>query len=248
MAKKATVSAPVNRVSEVIANGHPKGKEEKILIPSPRLEMIQVTVDGIAPLVMRNWDDKTKQQLADKQSGKNKAPRREDRDPKDVLNAARYISTEGWDGVPAAAFKGALVRAVSILNVSKTDLNMTIAKLCFFIQHDGTEKPRVNINACTGESEEQVALTRLLKINGKMTCYEKMQPTDGGGPYMSYRPLYDPWSVRLRVQYNGAIISRANMLNLISHAGYFVGIGEHRPSAKESHTGEFGRWEIRGAE
>lgn len=213
---------------------------EKILIPMPKMEVIQMTLRGIAPLVIRAWDEKTQQQLADKQSTNTKTKKaREARQPDDVMNAAKYVSTEGWDGVPAAAFKAAMVRAVDLLNLSKSDMNMTRAALCIFVKHDGMEKPRKQLGNMATVS------TRLLKIIGPPAKnYPKMQPTASGTPYMSYRPMYDPWSVILRVEFNSLLLSAEDIVNLAATAGYFVGVGEHRPSARESRTGEYGRWEI----
>jgi hypothetical protein len=73
---------------------------------------------------------------------------------------------------------------------------------------------------------------------------KQMQRTTTGQPYMSYRPIYRDWWVTLVIEYNAARIDAQGVLNLVSNAGYFVGVGEHRPSAPKSKTGDNGRWEL----
>lgn len=219
-----------NRIPETSLNGHGQTPGPvKLVIPELSDKIMEVSIEGIAPLVIRAWDQKTAQQLADKAMGKKAAKSREAADPQAIFNGARYISTDGWDGVPAGAFKAALVDAVSCCDIPVRDFNMTLAKKTFFIIADGVCK---------------VSGRDLVRIHGKPERYEVMQPTMGGGPYMSYRPLYREWSCKLRVQYNATKIDAQGVLNLLSTAGYWVGVGEHRPSAKESRTGSFGRWKV----
>lgn len=228
------MSAVKNRIRESL-NGSASHDENspkpvKLVIPELSVQVLQVTIRGITPLVIRAWDQKTMQQLGDKQKGV-KTPRgRKAEDPNETFNNARYISTDGWDGIPASAFKAALVDAVSCLDLPKTEFSMTLAKKTFFIASEGV---------C------RVSGRDLVRIHGKKPeVYSLMQPTSGGGPYMSYRPMYRDWECTLRIQYNGARIDGQGVLNLVANAGHFVGVGEHRPSAKESKTGTFGRFEI----
>jgi len=212
-----------------LTDSPPVNKPVKLVIPELAINAIEVTLKGISPLVIRAWDQKTMQQLADKAMGKKSAKSRANVDPDATFNGARYISTDGWDGIPSGAFKAAIVEAVSCGDIPRNDFSMTLAKKTFFIQSDG-------ICGTSGRD--------LCKIDGKVERYDLMQPTSGGGPYMSYRPMYRKWSINLVVQFNAARIDAQGVLNLIAMAGYFVGVGEHRPSAKESKTGTFGRWEV----
>ena len=205
-------------------------KSMRLVIPELSVQVLEVDINGIAPLVIRAWDQKTKQQMADKAQGRQKVKSRDPVDPEAVFNGARYISEEGWDGIPASAFKGALVEAVSCYDLPKTEFSMTLAKKTFFVLADGT---------CRLSGRD------LVRIEGaKPEVYKLMQPTSGGGPYMSYRPIYRQWRCRLRIQYNSARIDAQGVLNLLATAGYWVGVGEHRPASKESRTGAMGRWSI----
>lgn len=201
----------------------------KLVVPQVTLSVIAVQIQGISPLIIRAWDQKTAQQLADKAMGKKSAKGREAVKPDEVFKGARYISKEGWDGIPVGAFKAALVDAVSCLDLPRADFNMTLAKKTFFIAADGI---------C------RVSGRDLVRIHGKAERFDLMQPTSGGGPYMSYRPIYREWSCKLRIQFNPAKIDAQGVLNLLAAAGYFCGVGEHRPSAKESRTGVSGRFEV----
>lgn len=227
----ATKTKAVNRIAalEPSANGQPAEKSVKLVIPSPNTQTLEVWIEGISPLIIRAWDQKTAQMLADKQAGKGKAKGRKPEVANETFEAAKYYSTEGWEGIAAGSFKAALVDAVSCLDISRTDFSMTLAKKCFFILPDGV---------CRASGRD------LVRIHGKSERYDVMQPTSGGGPYMSFRPRYPKWKCRLRVQFNASKIDAQGVLNLLATAGYYCGVGEHRPSAKESRTGSSGRWKV----
>jgi hypothetical protein len=206
-----------------------KSKVMKLVVPAPAVQRLEVELRGIAPLVIRAWDQKTIQILEGKATGE-KTRQRENVDPEAVFNGARYISIEGWDGIPASAFKAAIVDAVGCLDIPRNDFSMTLGKKSFFVQADGV---------CKLSGRDLVRI-----VGTEPTMFKLMQPTSGGGPYMSYRPMYKKWGCRLHVQYNATRIDAQGVLNLIANAGYWVGVGEHRPSSKESKTGTFGRFEI----
>lgn len=217
---------------EPLRNGHTKPLEEKpikLVVPELNVRVLEAEIRGISSLVIRSWDQKTSQQLAERAMGKKSGRSRENVDPDQTYNAARYISEEGWDGIPAGAFKAAIVDAVSCCDIPRNDFSMTLAKKTFFIIPDGI---------CRSSGRD------LVRIYGEPERFDMMQPTSAGGPYMSYRPRYRKWSAKLRVQYNATKIDAQGVLNLIATAGYYVGVGEHRPSAKESKTGDSGRWEV----
>lgn len=202
----------------------------KLSIPQLTVRTLEVEIVGISPLIIRAWDQKTQQELADKQSGKKNTKSRENKTPQEVFDGARYRAVEGdWDGIPATAFKAALVDAVSCLNISLRDFSMTVAKKCFFIKPQGIDK-------LSGRD--------LVRIYGTPEIFAIMQPTSAGGPYMSYRPIYRDWRCQLAIEFNAAKIDAQGVMNLLANAGYFVGVGEHRPASKESKTGTSGRWKI----
>lgn len=229
--KKATATAAqeTNRVFPN-GNGSAKAKDDvKLVIPQPKVQVLEISIRGIAPLVIRAWDQKTMQQLADKAKTGVTVRNREKVDPDETYNSARYVSPEGWDGFPAGGFRAAMIDAVSCVDIAVRDFNMTLAKKCLFVIPDGICK---------------VSGRDLVRIEGQSERFDLMQPTSGGGPYMSYRPIYRKWSATLKIQFNAARLNAQGVLNLVSLAGFWVGIGEHRPTSKESKTGSFGRWEV----
>ena len=232
-----------NRLAKTSPNGtaapphdtpQPGKKAPKIAqplhIPDVNLLGLEVELIGMTPLVVRAWDQKTMQQLEDKQKGIRQAKSREAAVPEEIFEGAKYYSTEGWEGFPAGGFRAALIEAIGCYNIPIREFNGKLGKKTFFIAADG--KCRVSGRP-------------LVRIYGESEMFKCMQPTSGGGPYMSYRPRYNDWSVRLRIKYNAAKIDEQGVINLLSAAGHFVGVGEHRPSAKESLTGDNGRFTIR---
>jgi len=77
---------------------------------------------------------------------------------------------------------------------------------------------------------------------------EDMVRVGGKGPGtgtadLRYRPEYQGWRCKLRVQFNANVISLEQLLNLIQLAGFSVGICEWRPEKK----GQAGRFDIAGS-
>jgi hypothetical protein len=46
---------------------------------------------------------------------------------------------------------------------------------------------------------------------------------------LRYRGEFWPWHARVLVRYNARVLSAEQILNLINHAGFGVGVGEWRP-------------------
>ena len=73
---------------------------------------------------------------------------------------------------------------------------------------------------------------------------QAMVRVSNGQPDIRFRGKYWPWGCVITVQYNAGAISLSQLLNLFRTAGFGCGIGEWRPSAPESATGELGRFHI----
>jgi hypothetical protein len=129
----------------------------------------------------------------------------------------------------AAAFKQAMIEALPVAGITKEAFPQTLGKVTFFVVADGYSKS-------FGEP--------LVRINGKAEPFSNICRVDNGNPYTNTRPIYRQWAATLRVRYNAIVVSAQQVLNLIAYAGFYVGVGEHRPSSPYSKTGENGLWEV----
>jgi hypothetical protein len=162
-----------------------------------------------------------KQTATDKTSAK--------RAPKDYaaeFNAARYRARAGnWDGVPAGAFRAAMIAACRRVD----GLPMTQAKGAFFIIADG---------------RDETDGTPLIRIDGKAAHDTRPVRLESGVADLRNRPRYDSWACELKIQFDADLLSANDVANLLSRAGATVGIGELRPQGPNSYGGDFGMFRV----
>ena len=60
---------------------------------------------------------------------------------------------------------------------------------------------------------------------------------------LRYRAEFKKWSVKARIRYDAAVMTPAQIINLIQHAGFSGGLGEMRPSQRASD--QYGMFEVR---
>lgn len=205
-------------------------EQEKIKIQPPNFMALNVKLHGTAPLVIHRFDEKARAALrptmkvrADERKARlNRTDETNVKEAEDIFNRARYRSAEGWDGISAGAFRNAFVDACRL-----TGLQMTRARMAFFIHHDGLD---------ARDS------TPLLRIYGSPEMYESVGRTSGmnQGPVLQFRPMYNPWSVDLRMQFDADLLDQDSVMNLIFRAGLQIGVGEGRPFSKKSNGLGFG--------
>ena len=225
MAPKAAKNGTANRIAGAAA-AQPEG-QMRINIMKPKLIMLKVRIRGISPLLICRFDEKTRGDIEDAMAGKakgKKAPKNAQKE----FDAARYVSRDGWDGFNAVSIRAAMIEGARMMD----NVTMTSLKQAVFIVADGYDRNR----------------TPLIKIDGKPEPFTNMCRTTTGVAYPRTRPLYDPWEATIRMNCNGYICTAEQYVNLLSLAGMFGGIGEWRPTAKKSLTGEYGRFEVINAE
>jgi hypothetical protein len=110
------------------------------------------------------------------------------------------------DGIPAAAFAGALISACR-----QTKIKMTEARGIFYV-----------LGGPDG----------LLPIIGEGPVLSRMQgcnPNKRGCRVHIYRPLWPEWQCTIPVEYNPDLISLSELAALFRMAGSVVGVGDARP-------------------
>lgn len=183
-----------------------KAPEVSIEIPRIELKEMNVPITGDSPLICNRWSEKAKQQILDKQMKKAKA-KKDAKDPDADFRGSLYILPEGGFGFPASAFKKAAVSACRFSD----GLKMTEARGAFHI------------------------LGELVRIEGTPTPREDMVRINMGTADIRYRGEFKEWKANLKVRYNVAVFSPAQIINLFNMAGFGVGIGEWRPERSGSY-------------
>jgi hypothetical protein len=140
---------------------------------------------------------------------------KEAKDFDECYNGARHISTDGWDGVPAAAFRNAMIGAAGRLGGQK----MTHVKLSLFVRADGSDK---------------VDGTPLVRIDGDPERFDMPVRLPNGSFDIRSRPRYTKWKMNVTVSYDTSMFTAQEVVDLMDRVGAQCGIGEGRHSSKNS--------------
>jgi hypothetical protein len=190
------------------------------------IESIELTLRGRpgSLLVVHAFAEKAKAEIRDKQQKKPKN-KKDARDTDAEWRAARYVDQAGRECVPIFVMKKAIVNAATAFDdLTKVGLRQAIfvdsiaapgAAWVPLEQHDGS--PAIG------------------------TCREDAVTIGVNTRGLAYRPQYEQWQIRVRIEYNARIVSREQLLALVDQAGWGVGICEGRPE-KSSALG-WGRFE-----
>lgn len=199
----------------------------KIEITPPNFQSVTLRLEGNSPLMTHKFSEKMRKQIEEKQTATDKTTKK--REPKDYaaeFNAARYIAAKGWDGLPAAAIRAAMIAACRTID----GLPMTRAKGAFFIIADGRDKSDG---------------TPLVRINGKAIHDTRPVRLESGVADMRNRPRYDDWSAEVTIQYDADMLSANDIGALLARAGMQVGLCELRPQGPNSYGGDFGTFTVK---
>lgn len=193
-------------------------KSGPIVITPPDIQVVRLDIKGTAPLVINKFSAKAQETMMATQMAGSTSKARKQREAKDfeaLYNGARHISTEGWDGIHAAAFRNA-----AISSCRAAGFVMTRAKLAIFIEPDGFDADDMTPLVRITEGEPQMVISPCRNETGVID----LRP----------RPTYFPWAATLTIKFDAGILTSTDVANLMLRAGVQVGIGEGRPDSRKS--------------
>ena len=201
-----------------------KVKKEKadgvhLVISPPNMETGRFLIRGTVPLVMNRFSQKAKLEMMETQKAGSTAKKGKKRTPKDfkaMYEAAKHISTQGWYGIPASAFRIAMVSACRLAGYK-----MSRAKLSVFIEADGFDR------------DDDSPLVKITK--GKPKQLDAPVRIGRGSADIHSRPMWSAgWEVFIRIRYDADQFTLKDVSNLLVRVGIQVGILEGRPDSKSS--------------
>jgi len=187
-----------------------------------RLEVrtLEIPIKGKTPVIPHKWSEKSKRMMPGHPDKPTEKVTKEKRKPIEEAEACLYKIGKTGIGLPATAFKAAIVDACRLFEKP----SMVEAKQILFVEGEGPEQ--------------------LVKIDFKKKELHEDTPRNANGSAdLRYRYYLLDWSARIRVRYLPTIITRESILALVDAAG-LGGIGDWRPSAPKSKTGTYGTWQI----
>lgn len=206
----------------------PETPPQTLSVAPPDIRELQITAIGMAPLMICRFSAKAMQQMMEKQSAGSTAKKGAARKARDFdadFQGARHISTDGWDGIHAAAFRNGMISACRLVG-----FKMTIAKMAVFVTPDGFD---------------QVDGVPLVRIHGDEPVRRIMHTRNATGVIdLRARPAWDQWRCHLRISYDADQFTATDVVNLLSRVGAQVGVGEGRPDSRSSAGMGFGMFRL----
>lgn len=192
-------------------------KNETVELQKPDIRKAKILLKGLSPIIMNRWSDKAKGDMLKKQMKQTVA--KVAKDPESQYQGSIYRIDKKRIGFPADAFKKSMVRGAKQLGLVMTDM-----RTGFFVHGEYSEK----------EDRE------LIPIKGNLSMREDTVRIGGGTADLRYRAQVTNWTAELTISYNATIVSLDHIVNMLSAAGYGVGVGDWRPEK----DGMFGRFEV----
>lgn len=175
------------------------GATQKIDIPAPKTVRIEVTVDGVTPLLMHRFGKKAQADIAAKQA-KKAAKSKEARDPEAEYKDSIYLDADGDPALPVVNFKAAFLRVWELVGLkNKNNIRFGMMLPGEFVKVVGKHRMR--------------------------TDYVRIP----GGSSLTYRAEFQEWSVTLPIIINTNVLSIEQSLNIVAEAGQACGVGDWRP-------------------
>jgi hypothetical protein len=205
-----------------------KMQTENVVIKAPEFRSAIFTIIGTSPYVQLRFSEKARNTMRENMTLTQKAKKGKTREPRNFASefeGAMYISSDGWRGIPAPAFRNGMISACRIVN-----FKMTLAKLSIFVEADGYD-------AIDG--------TPLVKITGEPMSYESLVRNATGVADIRTRAMWREWSANVTVRWDADQFNVNDVTNLLARVGAQVGVGEGRPDSKSSAGLGFGLFKLK---
>lgn len=190
-----------------------------IQIPEPDIRILSFQIVGSAPYVQNKFSQKAREEIRNTQERKGQKTGGAKKAPKNFQESfeqAKHVSDEGWLGIPAPAFRAAMVSACRLVG-----FKMTQAKLAVFVVQDGFDR------------DDGTPLVRITK--GEPIVHEGHVRIALGTTTVVWRPMWrEGWEAIVKIQYDADMFSEGDITNLLRRVGMQVGVGEGRPDSKSS--------------
>lgn len=196
-----------------------KSTVESVSIKPPNFQTAVFRIVGTAPYVQNKFSQKAREQMKSTQQQGSTARSKRAKEPKDfeaLYQGATHRAPDGWAGIPAPAFRNAMISACRTVG-----FKMTLAKLSVFVEADGFDV------------DDGTPLVKITK--GEPRYHESLVRLQTGVADIRARPMWEPgWEAEVRITFDGDQFTLGDVSNLLMRVGMQVGVGEGRPDSKNS--------------
>jgi hypothetical protein len=198
-------------------------------IASPNFATIVFPIVGTTPYCQNKMTASSRKKMRDAMTDGQKSSSKRKREPRDFdrdFEETTRRTADGKYGIPAPAFRQAMVRACDTVG-----FKMTRAKMSVFIVADGYDQ------------DDGMPLVVFTK--GEPKKMEHVVTNANGSADIRARPFWEPgWKASVRVRYDADQFSPEDVTNLLARAGAQVGIGAGRAFSPNSAGMGWGHFEI----
>jgi hypothetical protein len=195
-----------------------KQSGKHLVIPPPNMQEALITVKSKAPLVMNKFSQKAREEYRQQQEAGSKSKNKTKKEPKDFNaiyeGAIHYDSKREWIGIPAPAFRNAMIDACRTAGFV-----MTKAKMTIFVEEDGYGEDGTPLVMITEGAPKHV---------------EHIVRNATGVIDIRARAMWEHWEAELHLKWDGDQFGYEDVCNLLMRAGLQVGLLEGRPFSKNS--------------
>lgn len=192
---------------------------ESVSIKPPNFQTAIFRIIGTAPYVQNKFSQKAREMMRSTQEQGSTGRSKRAKEAKDFMalfEGATHRSAEGWAGIPAPAFRNAMISACRTVGYK-----MTLAKLSVFVEADGFD------------ADDGTPLVQITK--GEPRYHESLVRLQTGVADIRARPMWDAgWEAYVRVTFDADQFTLSDVSNLMMRVGLQVGVGEGRPDSKNS--------------
>lgn len=206
-------------------------KEQSIEVELKPIQIKEavVTIKGKTPLIVNNFNEKSKQQIIDAQMKKPKT--KEARNPIEDFMRASYWLTEMPEAFDKEHFEEALKNGAEFGFPAK-GIKASIVSGAY---RNGMTKDKVSLYGAFLIPEE------FIRIDFEdIEMREDYVRIAHGGTDVRFRPQFNNWSMTFTIQYNENTYSLDQIINFINLGGFSCGLGEMRIEK----GGNFGSYEV----
>jgi hypothetical protein len=195
-----------------------KQETEEIVLKPIVLKEAMITIKGTTPLIINNFNEKSRQQIVDAQMKKPKS--KELRNPIEDFIRANYWLTEMPKEFTTESFEKALKDGARFGFPAK-GIKASIVSGAY---RNGMTKDKVSLYGAFLIPEEFVEVKYK-----EITMREDYVRIAHGGTDVRFRPQFNDWSMTFKIEYNeNGAYSLEQIINFINLGGFSCGLGEMR--------------------
>jgi hypothetical protein len=206
-------------------------KKETIELAPIDIKKAVVKIVGDTPLIVHNFNEKTKRQMLEKQMKKAEAPREAKNPVEDFMRSLHWL-TPMPEEFTEEAFKKALDEGAKF-GFPSIGLKASAVSGAY---RSKLAKDKVSLNGAFHIDSEYI------EIKGTPEIREDMVRVANGYPDIRYRAEFKKWEAVVEIKYNSAVFSLEQIINFLNIGGFSVGIGEWRAEK----GGSYGSFHIEG--